>query len=248
MADNVQDPLVDSPAETRGVDPSAISDPRLSIDPDRYAQLEAYYERTNPVLKEYEKDFEAIVSDEGYREFSRTSRESYYDMQKRLVTEREAEIPESEKRLLGAIDERLSKFAPVLKDYDERAQAQERTVKEETEKFTRENMEYAQRLVGAEGLSNEDVLLLGRVAKAMHDDSVTAGAPRRVSLEEAYKRTFGRSEVKAAKPVPKSLRGTAGATGVPGASRTVEDRSDLNKPGGVTRHILGVLNNQRKTG
>ena len=46
----------------------------------------------------------------------------------------------------------------------------------------------------------------------------------------------------------KSLRSTAGATGVPGASRTIEDRGDLAKPGGVTRHILGVLNSQRKTG
>jgi hypothetical protein len=61
---------------------------------------------------------------------------------------------------------------------------------------------------------------------------------------------YGRAEAKAtvAKPVAKSLRSTAGATGVPGASRTIEDRGDLAKPGGVTRHILGVLNSQRKTG
>jgi hypothetical protein len=246
MADDIEPTAVPTPAEPTGGPGAAVSDPQ--IDPARYAQLEAYYERTNPVLTEYQEDFNAIVNDEGYRDFQRKSRESYYDMQKRVEAEREAEIPESEKRLLGAIDERLGKFKPVLDDYEQRAQTQAQTVKDETEKFTRDNMEYAQRLVATEGLSNEDVLLLGRVAKAMHDDSVASGAPRRVSIEEAYKRTFGRAEAKATKPVPRSQRAVAGATGVPGAAKPVPSREDLTKPGGVTRHMLGVLNNSRKAG
>lgn len=243
---DVQDPIVESPAETRGPDSSAISDPR--IDPERYAQLEAYYERTNPVLKEYEKDFNAIVNDEGYREFSRTSRESYYDMQKRVAAEREAEIPEGEKRLLSAIDERLGKFKPVLDDYEQRTQTQERTAKEAQESFVRGEMEYASRLVAEQKLSQEEVGELARYAKVVHDDLAARGEKRFVSLEEVYKRIHGRAEVKNAAPVPRSLRARAGATGVPGASRAPQDVPDMSKPGGVTRHLLAKLNEQRKTG
>jgi hypothetical protein len=248
MAD-VTDPVTDTtPADSsRTVDP-VISDPRPQIDPERYAQLEAYYERTNPVLKEYENDFKAIVEDEDYRKFSRSSRESYYDMQKRVAAEREAEIPESEKRLLSALDERLGKFKPVLDDYEARSQTQARTAKEASETFQRENLEYAQRLVAEQKLSAEEIQDLGRFAKVLHDETVAKGQPRLVGLEEVYKRVYGRAETKSAKPTPKSLRGTAGATGVPGASRPAPTRDDVTKPGGLTRHVLGVLNSQKRAG
>jgi hypothetical protein len=249
MAD-VQDPV--SPGTpaigNAGADASAVADPRF--DPERVAALEAYYERTNPVLEQYKDDFTPLLEDEKFREFYRSSRESYYDMQKRIAAERDAEIPESEKRILSALDERLGKFKPVLDDYESRAQAQERAAKDATAQFTRENLEYAQRLVAEQKLTSEEVSELARYAAAIHEDLKARGEHRFVPLEEAYKRVYGRAEAKVtqAKPTPKSLRSTAGATGVPGASRTIEDRADLAKPGGVTRHILGVLNSQRKTG
>jgi hypothetical protein len=246
---NVDDPVIDTtPADGSGVVEPVISDPRPSIDPERYAQLEDYFARTNPVLKEYEADFKAIIEDEDYRKFSRSSRESYYDMQKRVAAERDAEIPESEKRFMAALDERLGKFKPVLDDYEQRAQTTARTAEEAKTQFVKGEMEYAQRLVAEQKLSAEEVQDLGRFAKVLHDETVAKGEPRFVGLEEVYKRVYGRAETKNAKPVPKSLRGTAGATGVPGASTPPKTRDDVAKPGGLTRHVLGVLNSQRKAG
>src|ERR1700744_5929861 len=146
---NIDDPTGTQPAvDPAGVNP-VIPDPHPSVDPERYAALEQYYQRTNPLLEQYKDDFNAIIEDEGYREFQRSPRESNYEMKKRQEAAREAEIPESEKRLLPALNELLGKFKPVLDEYDNRTKAQERAKAEESEKFTRENMEYAQRLVSA---------------------------------------------------------------------------------------------------
>jgi hypothetical protein len=245
---NVDDPVGNQPAGTPAEPSAAVAEPRY--DPEYVSQLEAYYQRTNPVLEQYKDDFTPLLEDEKFREFYRSSRESYYDMQKRLAKEADDAIPESEKRLLGAIDERLSKFKPVLEDYDARAQAQTRAAQEASQDFARRETEFANRLVAEQKLTAEEVSDLAQYAMTLHKKSVDEGTPRFVGIEEVYKRVYGRAESKAiaAKPVAKSLRSTAGATGVPGASRTVEDRADLAKPGGVTRHILGVLNNQRKTG
>lgn len=246
MAD-LQDPVGETtPAGAPGGAEPAISSP----DPARYEALEAYYARTNPILEQYKDDFNAIVDDEGYRDFQRKSRESYYDMQKRVAAEREAEIPESEKRLLGALDERLGKFKPVLDDYENRAKLAETTAKEASQEFAKKETEYANRLVAEQKLTSEEVNELAEYAMTLHQKSVKDGNPRFVGIEEVYKRVYGRAEAKvtAAKPVPRSQRAVAGATGVPGASRTVEDRGDISKPGGITRAILGKLNEQRRTG
>lgn len=245
---DVTDPVVAQPSAnvTAGLDASAISDPRFA----RLAELEDYAARAQATferLKPFEADIEAL-EDEGFREFSRTSRESYYDMQKRVAAEREAEIPEGERRLLSAIDERLGKFKPVLDDYEQRSQTQERTAKEAQENFVRGEMEYASRLVAEKHLSQEEVGELARYAKVVHDELAAKGEKRFVPLEEVYKRIYGRAEVKNAAPVPRSLRARAGATGVPGASRAPQDVPDMSKPGGVTRHLLAKLNEQRKTG
>jgi hypothetical protein len=248
MADPVIDPKVDPPAEPRGTDPSAVPDPRDV----RLAELEEYAARAQATfeqLKPIEADIEALVKDEGYREFTRTSRESYYDMQKRIAKEKEDEIPEGEKRLLGEIDKRLGQFKPVLDDYDARTKAQEAAAKEASQEFAKRETEFAQRLVAEQKLSPEEVAELGAYAMSLHKQSVEAGSPRFVGIEEVYKRVYGRAEAKVAAPTPKSLRAKAGATGVPGASKPPETtRDDLSKPGGVTRHMLGVLNAQRKTG
>jgi hypothetical protein len=248
MAD-VQDPVGETtPAGAPGGADPAISSP--SLDPERYQALEAYYSRTNPILEQYKDDFNAIVEDEGYRDFQRKSRESYYDMQKRVAAEREAEIPESEKRIYAHIDKTLEPFKPLVKEYETRAEAETRKAQEASQDFAKKETEYANRLVAEGKLSDTQVNELAELAMIRHKASGPEGQRRFVGIEEMYKSVYGRAEAAAtvAKPVAKSLRSTAGATGVPGASRTIEDRSDLAKPGGVTRHILGVLNNQRKTG
>jgi len=245
---NVDDPVGTQPAVDPAGHEPAIAEPRY--DPERVAALEAYYNRTNPILEQYKDDFNAIVDDEEYRNFSRTSRESYYDMQKRVAAEREAEIPEGERRLMAHIDKRIDGFKPVLDDYASRAERESATAKEASQEFAKKETEFANRLVAESKLTPEEVNELAEYAMTLHQKSVKDGNPRFVGIEEVYKRVYGRAEAKvtAAKPVPRSQRAVAGATGVPGASRTIEDRSDLAKPGGVTRHILGVLNNQRKTG
>ena len=241
---NVDDPVGSPPAGNTPVVEPAISSP----DPARYEALEAYYARTNPILEQYKDDFNAIVEDEGYRDFQRKSRESYYDMQKRVAAEREAEIPESEKRLLSALDERLGKFKPVLDDYENRAKSQEQAAKDAKTKFEKEQNEYVERLMAEKKLSERELVNLGRHALVLHEQTGPEGQRRFVSLEEAYKDLYGAVEARYAKPVAKSLRSTAGATGVPGASRTVDDRGNLSVPGGITRHVLGVLNDKKKAG
>lgn len=251
MADDVKDPIdTTTPAGApEGRDPSAVPDPRDA----ELAELRAYAAQVGPIidrLRPYEEDVKALLEgDDDYRSFQRSSRESYYDMKKRQEAERDAAIPESEKRLLGALDERLGKFKPVLDDYESRAKAKEAADKEATGKFVSENLEYAQRLIKDEGLSEAEVNDLSRFAKVLHDESVTAGAPRFVGLEEVYKRVYGRAETKTAAATPRSLRAKAGATGVPGASKPADTRGvNPNRPGDLTKHMLGVLNGARKTG
>jgi hypothetical protein len=248
MAEEVVDPAGTTPAEALGADHSVVSDPTPAIDPERYAALEAYYTRTNPVLEKYKDDFNAIIEDEDFAKFQRTTRESYYETRERLKKEAEAEIPESEKRLLGEFDKRLDRFKPVLDDYENRAKTQTEAAKTASQEFAKRETEYAERLIADKKLTPEQVEDLGKFAMALHKESVEAGTPRFVGIEEVYKRVYGPAEVKSAAPVPKSLRAKAGATGVPGASRSTERREDLAKPGGVTRHMLAVLNSQRKTG
>ena len=249
MSQNVDDPVAGRPPADpiAGPDTSVVSSP--AYDPAYVSQLEAYYHHTNPILEQYKDDFVAIVEDEGYREFQRKSRESYYDMQKRLEAEKEADIPDSEKRLLQALDERLGKFKPVLDDYEHRAQAQTRAAEEAAQDFARKETEFANRLVAEEKATPKQIEYLAKTAMALHKESVEAGAPRFVGIEEVWKDLYGPLEAKmAAKPVAKSLRAVSGATGVPGASRTIDDRSDLSTPGGLARYVLGVRNNQKKTG
>jgi hypothetical protein len=239
------------PAEPSAGPGPAVSDPR--IDPERVAALEAYYARTNPILEQYQEDFNAIVEDEGYRDFQRTSRKSYYQMLEEQKKAEQEQLAPGERRLL---DEIRKEFKPALEEVGVlRTEREARTAREATaakeasEKFARENVEFANRLVAEQKVTSEEVLDLSRFAKILHDESVAKGEPRFVGLEEVYKRVYGRAEAKAAPAVPKSLRSRSGAPGVPGASRPDPGEPiDSSKPGSFTNEMLRRLNNQRKTG
>jgi hypothetical protein len=250
MADEVKDPKIDQPEAARGADSSAVPDPRDA----RIAELEDYATRAQATferLKPLEEDIQAL-EDEGYRAFQRTSRKSYYQMLEEQQKAADEELSPGEKRLLAKLDEKLKpaieEVEVLRKDRESRTAAELKTAKDATEKFTRENLEYAQRLVAEQKLTPDEVQDLGRYAKVLHDETVARGEARFVPLEEAYKRLYGRAEERAAKPVPKSLRAKAGATGVPGASRPAEGgKIDMNKPGNFTSDMLRRMN-ARKTG
>lgn len=252
MADDIQDPAGSGSSSdgAAGGGSSAISDPR----DERLAALESYYERTQPLLNKWaplEEDLAPIIDDDGFREFYRSSRKSYYQMvDEQKKTELEA-LPPDHRRLLDEIDKRLkpvTEEADVFrKDREARTARDTQAAKEATEKFTRENLEYAQRLVAEGKVTSEEVNDLGRFAKTLHDESVARGEPRFVPLEEAYKRTYGRAASKSVAPVPKSLRAKSGAPGVPGASKPDDSgRIDMRKPGSFTNEMLKRLNSQRK--
>jgi DNA repair exonuclease SbcCD ATPase subunit len=243
MADDIQDPVVQTPANgNAGGGSSSIPDPRDA----ELAELRAYAQQAQATferLKPYEEDLQPFLEDEGYREFQRTARKSYYQTLEEQKKQQDADVPAAEKRLLEEFDKRLDRFKPVLDDYDARAQAQTRAQKEASEKFQRENMEYAQRLVAEQKLSQEEVLDLGRFAKALHEETVQRGEPRYVPLEEAYKRLYGRAESKNAEATPRSLRAKSAAPGIPGASKpTDEKRPDMKRPGDFTNYMLDKLN------
>jgi hypothetical protein len=204
-------------------------------------------------LRPFEEDLKPLLEDEGYREFQRTSRKSYYQMLEEQKQAEQAALP-PEHRLL--LDELRKEFKPGLEELNvlreeraSRAQAEARTAAEATAKFTRDNLDYAQRLVAEQKLTPEEVQDLGRFAKILHDETVQRGEPRFVPLEEAYKRLYGRAEAKASAPVPRSLRAKSAAPGIPGASKTADTgRIDMSKPGNFTNEMLRRLNAQRKTG
>jgi hypothetical protein len=253
MADEVQDPVVTTPAEVpAGGGSSAIPDPRF----ERLAQLETFYAQAQPLLdrlRPLEEDLTPLLEDEGYRDFQRQSRKSYYQMlEEQKKAEAEALSP-AERRLLDEMDKRLK---PALEEVDvlrkereSRGAREQEAAKKASEEFTRTNLEYAQRLVAEQKLSPEEVGDLGRFAKILHDETVTRGEPRFVPLEEAYKRLYGRAEAKATPAVPRSLRAKSAAPGIPGASQPVEKpRPDMKKPGSFTNYMMEKLNQSRKTG
>jgi hypothetical protein len=252
MAD-VADPIDSTtPAEVSNGGGAAISDPRLA----RMAELEEYARAAHNRLQQLEplaEDIEALEKDESYREFVRSSRKSYQQMlEEQRRAEDEALSPDG-RRLLAEIETRLK---PALEEVnvlrterESRTAAQAAAAKEASEKFQRENLEYAQRLVAEQKLTSEEILELSRYAKVLHDDLVAKGEPRFVPLEEAYKRLYGRAEARASAPVPKSLRAKSGAPGVPGASKAPPgERIDPTRPGSFTNEMLKRLNTQRKTG
>jgi hypothetical protein len=253
MGEQVQDPVaVSSPAEPQGGAAAPISDPRDA----RIAELERYYTESQEIfnrIKPYEEDLRPVLEDEGYRDFQRQSRKSYYQMlEEQKKAETEALSP-GERRLLDEMDKRLKpaleEVDVLRKDREARSAREVETAKKTSEEFTRTNVEYAQRLMAEQKLSAEEVLDLGRFAKILHDETVARGEPRFVPLEEAYKRVYGRAEAKQTSPAPRSLRAKAAAPGIPGASTPPERaRPDMKKPGGFTNYMKDVLNASRKTG
>ena len=253
MPEQSQDP---NPQATRQQDPVSgggsvpASDPRDA----RIAELEAWYAQTAPVierLRPFEEDLAPLLDDEDYRAFSREARQSYLERRERQKAKQAEELDPGTRRLLDEFDRRLK---PALEEVDvlrkereARQAAEAESVRKTSEEFTRTNLEFAQRLVADKGLSQEEVLDLGRFAKILHEETVAAGAPRFVSIEEAYKRVYGRAAERTA-PTPRSLRSKAAAPGIPGESRPAEparDTKKLTRPGGLTSYMLEKLNAQK---
>lgn len=252
MGDQVQDPVVSTPAEPQGGGAAPISDPRDA----RIAELEKYYTESQAIfdrIKPYEEDLRPVLEDEGYRAFQRSSRKSYYQMLEDEQKAKTEAMSPGERRLLDEMDKRLK---PALEEVDvlrkereSRSSREAEAAKKASEEFTRTNLEYAQRLVAEQKLSAEEVGDLGRFAKILHDETVARGEPRFVPLEEAYKRLYGRAEAKATPAVPRSLRAKAAAPGIPGASAPTEaKRPDMSKKGDFTKYMMEKLNASRKTG
>jgi hypothetical protein len=251
MAELGQDPALNAPADPPDrAAGSAVPDPRDT----ELAELREYArnaQATFGTLKAYEDDIKAIVEgDDDFRQFQRTSRESYYDMRKRQEQESAAAIPPEQRYLLDEIDKRLK---PALEEVDElRKERSSRTAreaeaaKEATQKFVAENTQYAERLAATQGFTSEEIMDLSRFAKAIHDETVQRGEPRFVGLEEAYKRMYSRIEAKQTKATPRSLRATSGAPGIPGASKPADAKPiNPNRPGDFTKYMTEVLNKGR---
>jgi hypothetical protein len=248
MAEFDQDPIEQrTPAEpVQGGGSVPSSDPRDT----RIAELERYYAESQGIfdrLKPHEEDVRALLDDEDYREFAREARQSYLERREKAKAKQAEELDPGARRLLEEFDRRLKpaleEVDVLRRDREARQAAEAETVRKTSEEFTRTNLEFAQRLVAEQGLSQEEVLDLGRFAKALHEDTVAAGSPRFVSIEEAYKRVYGRAQAKT--ETPRSLRSKAAAPGIPGASKPAEaarDPKKLGRPGGLTAHMLDVLN------
>ena len=252
MADDVQDPVGTAPAEPSASGASAVSDPRDT----RLAELEQYYRESQATferLKPVEEDVLELLNDEGFREFSRSARKTYKQtVEEQKKAEADALSPDG-RRLLAEIENRLKpaleEVDVLRKDRESRTAREAAETKKAAEEFARREVEFANRLVAEGKLTSEEAWELGELANAAHAASVKKGEPRFVGIEEVYKRVYGRAEAKAAPAVPKSLRAKSAAPGVPGASKPdPADRGDLSRQGGVTRHMLGVLNSNRKTG
>jgi hypothetical protein len=227
----------------------SLADPRDA----RIAELERYYQESQASwerLRPLEDELRPLVEDEGFRGFMRSARESYYDQKKKREAEAKPQLDPGGQALLEAFKPTLD-FVESLRGEREQSKKQaEAEAKKASEDFTRDNVAYAQRLMAEQGLSAEEILDLGRFAKAMHDETVARGEPRFVPLEEAYKRTYGRASAQAAKkPVPASLRSKAAAPGIPGPSSAPEEKRKINpaRSGDFTQEMLRRMN-ARKTG
>jgi hypothetical protein len=234
----------------RGAD--SVPDPRDA----RLAELERYYNEAQATFQKiapYEEDVRAILDDEDYREFQRTARKSYMETREAQQKARDNELPPEYRRLLDEIDGRLKpaleEVSVLRQDREARSAREQEAAKAAQKTFVDENIQYAQRLISEQGLTSEEITDLGRFAKVLHDETVAAGSPRFVPLEEAYKRIYGRASAKKEAATPRSLRARSAAPGVPSASRAPEaPKPDPRRPGAFTDYMLGKLNAQRKTG
>jgi hypothetical protein len=227
----------------------SVPDPRDA----RIAELERYYNESRQIfdrIAPYEEDVRAILDDEDYREFQRSARKSYFETRQAQEKAREQELPPEYRKLLEEIDGRLKpaleEVGVLRKDREARTAREQEEAKAAQQTFISQNLEYAQRLVSEQGLTSEEINDLGRFAKVLHDETVAAGAPRFVPLEEAFKRLYGRAAAKKEAPTPRSLRARSAAPGVPSASRAAEpDKPDPRRPGAFTEYMLNKLNSKK---
>jgi len=251
-------------------DPQNVPDPAGSladpvapaIDPRdaELAELRAWRDQAAPIferLKPYEEDVKYLLEDEDYATAQREMRKAYLAQREQRKKDSEPVYSPEEQRMADLVEARIKarfpdeavEFVKAQSDQyreSKKREAEERTrqeadAKRNSEEFARSNIEYAKRLM-SEGLSEEDVLEIGAYANALHERTRAAGSPKFVGLEEAYRKMTSRSARPAATAAPRSLRAHAAAPGIPGASKVELDRKELGRAGGVTAHMLKILN------
>ena len=245
--------MSENPQVTDPTPQGAISDPGGSPSPDprdaRIAELERFYSETAPfleTLRPYEEDIKGLVEDEDLRNFTRSSREQYL----RLREERKkAQEPAVDPAIKAAADLFYERVKPELEyvgklreretpEYQAKIQAEE-----QTNRFVSENLEYANRLKADHGLSEADILRVGRFAKALHEESGPEGQRRFVPLEEAWREMQRYGNVASSKPsTPRSLRAHSATPGIPGGSVPPErDKTKKYQSGDLSAHMMRVL-------
>jgi hypothetical protein len=244
-ADRVVDPTPVEPAN----DPAPASDLRDS----RIAELEsrlAQYDNVITRLQPYHEDITFLDSDEDGREFLREARRTYVEQREARRKAAEPKLDPNAQALVEAFYERVKpslEFVDKLRERETPEYAQQEQAKAQTAAFVRQNEEYAQRLVAEHGLTENDVLDVVAFANALHEREKAQGRTRFVGLEEAWKKMAARAQAAAPTSPARSLRAHSAAPGIPAASKPQPtDRKELRRPGGVTKHVLDVLNKQKK--
>jgi hypothetical protein len=207
------------------------------------------YEQTFERLKPYEEDIRYIVeSDEDYRNYNRDTRKFYETNraeQKKVTEETNALDPASQK-IVDAFYDRVKgplEYVAKMQERETPEYAQTKLNEQTKVDFQKAQMEYANRLISEQGLSESDVLEVGAYAKTLNELN---GGTKFVTLEDAYKKMYSRSTPKSAPSAPRSLRAHAATPGIPGNSRTEVDPDLKYQKGGFAKAALQAAKANRK--
>lgn len=199
--------------------PTVPTPPSSPPVPQDYEELRKFREEYEPFLQAvapFYEDIAPIIQDEETREFYRRSR-------KALEESKKAAEPQVPPEFQPVVDRFEKTLTPLVEYVNQDRAAKEARQRAEQEAAQRENLAYAQRLVADHPALAEDEY-------AGIDMLASYAAKRNISLEEAWKRkssTLGVAPRPAAPP--RSLRGDAGAPGVPGESTAppIKSHKDL---------------------
>lgn len=196
-----------APPEIPVVSPAAVAP---SIDPAEYARMRdelAQWHQFNETASPHADKIQRIINDAEYGDFVDKSYGAYENMRN------QSRPPE---------DETPGWFKPYAQQLDTARESQVRSEKEVQDKWQRDEMDFAARLVAEQPSLKENN---GIVRVAAFADSMAKVENRRVGIEEAWKTMQGFNP-SAPAPAP-SLRADAGAIGIP--ERAPADNSKFAK-------------------
>ena len=218
-------PAAPAPAAP-AVAPAPSPTPERAIDPAYVAQLEQFARDQQAELNRYapvKEDLDWMLEDD-------TRREGVKRYRKALEESSQPVVDPVLQQIYDHVDQAVK---PAVAYITRQQEAEQRTIKEQNQKFERDNMQFAARLAGEQKLDQQKMLEV-----AAYADSMATRLQRNVGIEEAWKslQSFA-GPSRAPEGDAPILRADSGAPGVPGPSVTDSTDWQTDLTGSLTKRF-----------